>query len=101
MEKIPSALALEAEFRWDDLGGWPATGQYLPQDSSSNASNIPLHQIDASGNVVFSTNPAQQVALLGVSDLIVVNTGDAILVCPKDQSERLREVVSILPDDLK
>ncbi len=101
MEKIPSALAVEAEFVWDDLGGWPATGQYLPQHPSSNASNIPLHQIDASGNVVFSTNPAQQVALLGVSDLIVVNTGDAILVCPKDQAERLREMVNILPDHLK
>ena len=101
MEKIPSALAVEAEFVWDDLGGWPATGNYLPPYAGSNASNIPLHQIDASGNVVFSTNPTQQVALLGVSDLIVVNTGDAILVCPKDQSERLREMVSILPDHLK
>jgi mannose-1-phosphate guanylyltransferase len=101
MEKIPSALAVEAEFDWDDLGGWPATSQYLPQTAGSNASNVPLHQIDASGNVVFSTNPGQQVALLGVSDLIVVNTGDALLVCPKDQSERLRELVNILPHQLR
>ena len=101
MEKIPSALAIEAEFEWDDLGGWPATSQYLPQNAGSNASNIPLHQIDASGNVVFSTNPTQQVALLGVSDLIVVNTGDALLVCPKAHSERLRELVQILPQHLR
>jgi mannose-1-phosphate guanylyltransferase len=101
MEKIPVAYAVEAGFAWDDLGGWPATGQYLPLQSGGNSSNIPVHSVDAAGNVIFSNQPGQQVALLGVSDLIVVNTGDALLVCPKQDSERLRELVAKLPASLR
>jgi mannose-1-phosphate guanylyltransferase len=101
MEKIPEAFAVEAGFEWDDLGGWPAVGDYLPLQKEGNASNVPVHSIDASGNVVFSNQPSQQVALLGVTDLIVVNTGDALLICPRSESERLRELVGKLPVSLR
>ncbi len=101
MEKLPDTLAVEADFPWDDLGGWTAAGKYLPEDPQGNASNVSLQTCDAHGNIVFSTNPSQHVALLGVEDLIVVNTGDALLVCPKNQSERLREIVGALPPALR
>lgn len=101
MEKIPVAYAVEAGFAWDDLGGWPAVGQYLALREGGNASNVPVHALDASGNVVFSDQPTQQVALLGVSGLIIVNTGDALLVCPQEESERLRELVGRLPQPLR
>jgi mannose-1-phosphate guanylyltransferase len=101
MEKIPVAYAVEAGFAWDDLGGWPAVGQYLAIQEGGNSSNVPVHALDASGNVVFSNQTAQQVALLGVSGLIVVNTGDALLICPQDESERLRELVGNLPSALR
>ena len=74
MEKLPGALAIDADFAWDDLGGWASAGKYLPQDADDNASNTPIQTLDACGNIVFSTDPAQHVALLGVSGLIVVNT---------------------------
>lgn len=101
MEKIPEAYAVEAGFAWDDLGGWPAAGQYLPVQDGGNSSNVPVHAVDSAGNVVFSSQPDQQVALLGVSGLIVVNTGDALLICPQAESERLRELVSKLPASLR
>ncbi|MEK0446753.1 MAG: hypothetical protein RLZZ399_2074 [Verrucomicrobiota bacterium] len=101
MEKLSGALAVEAEFAWDDLGGWPAAGKYLPSDMDGNASNASLQSKDSRGNIVFSTDPNQHVALLGVENLIIVNTGDALLVCPRDQAERLREVVGSLPPSLR
>lgn len=101
MEKIPLAYAVEAGFAWEDLGGWPAVGQYLALQEGGNSSNVPVHALDASGNVVFSSQAAQQVALLGVSDLIVVNTGDALLICPQHESERLRDLVAQLPSALR
>jgi len=101
MEKLPNALAVEAQFEWDDLGGWPAAGKYFPKDAHENASNATVQSIDASGNIVFSHNPAQHVSLLGVENLIVVNTGDALLVCARDQSERLKELVATLPPHLQ
>lgn len=100
MEKLAGALAVEAEFRWDDLGGWVAAGKYYDKDDGENAANIRLQTIDATGNIVFSSDKKQVVALLGVSNLVVVNTGDALLVCAKEQAERIKELVGSLPREL-
>ncbi len=101
MEKLPDTLAVEAAFSWDDLGGWPAAGKYLPQDEAGNASNVPVQSAQSSRNIVFSSTPNQRVALLGVDDLIIVNTPDALLICPRDQAERIKEIVAALPGNLR
>ena len=101
MEKLSGVLAVEAGFDWDDLGGWAAAGKYFPVDAHGNSGNAPILSVDARNNIVFSKDSSQQVALLGVEDLIVVNTGDALLVCPRDQAERLKELVSTLPTRLQ
>jgi mannose-1-phosphate guanylyltransferase len=101
MEKLPGALAVDADFGWDDLGGWPAAGKYLPKDADNNASNTPVQTLDAHGNIVFSTDPSQHIALLGVSDLIIVNTGDALLVCAKERAESIKDLLSALPEKLR
>ena len=62
---------------------------------------MPLLSVDARNNIVFSKEGGQHVALLGVENLIVVNTGDALLVCPLDQAERIKEVVARLPAGLQ
>ncbi len=100
MEKLAGALAVEAEFGWDDLGGWVAAGKYYQKDDRDNAGNIRLQAIDSSGNIVFSSDKNQMVALVGVENLVVVNTGDALLVCAKDQAERIKELVGTLPREL-
>jgi mannose-1-phosphate guanylyltransferase len=100
MEKFSGALAVDADFPWDDLGGWTAAGKYFPKDAANNASNIPLRTLDAEGNIVFSSDPTQHVALLGVSDTIVVNTGDALLVCAKQRAEQIKQLLSSLPEHL-
>lgn len=101
MEKFSGALAVDADFVWDDLGGWLAAGKYFPKDAAGNASNAPVRSLEARGNIVFSTNPDQHVALLGVDDLIVVNTGDALLVCPRDRSEHIKQLLAGLPEQLQ
>ena len=97
MEKLSGVLAVEAGFAWDDLGGWAAAGKYFPADQEGNSGNVPILSVDARDNIVFSKEGGQHVALLGVENLIVVNTGDALLVCPRDQAERIKEVVARLP----
>jgi mannose-1-phosphate guanylyltransferase len=100
MEKLPNALAVDADFAWDDLGGWTAAGKYFPKDGADNASNTPVQSLDARGNIVFSSDPTQHIALIGVSDLIVVNTGDALLVCAKERAESIKQLLSALPERL-
>ena len=101
MEKLAGALAVEAEFGWDDLGGWVAAGKYYEKDDRGNAANIRLQTVDSSGNIVFSSDKNQVVALVGVANLVVVNTGDALLVCAKEQAERIKELVGGLPEELR
>ena len=100
MEKLPGALAVDADFAWDDLGGWTAAGKYLPGDAENNASNAPLKALDSRGNIIFSSDPNQHVALLGISDTIVVNTGDALLVCAKERAEHIKQLLASLPEQL-
>lgn len=100
MEKADRVLCVEATFDWDDVGSWLALSHYLEPQADENVSNTPLALRDASHNIVYSDQP-RQVVLLGVSDLIVVQTGDALLVCPRDRAEQIKEIVRDLPPELQ
>ncbi|MDG2125726.1 MAG: sugar phosphate nucleotidyltransferase [Verrucomicrobiales bacterium] len=99
MEKASRVLNVDANFGWDDLGSWLSLAGYLDQTSCKNASNTTLSTIDAKGNIVFSSD-GRHVALLGVSDLVVVQTPDSVLVVHKSQAEQIKKLVDILPKEL-
>ncbi|MEM6910491.1 MAG: mannose-1-phosphate guanylyltransferase [Verrucomicrobiota bacterium] len=99
MEKADHVLNLEATFDWDDVGSWLSVGKYLP-DQDGNATNQPLKQIDSGDNIVFNAE-SQTIALLGVQDLIVVNTGDAVLVAHKSKADGIKKIVEQLPQELR
>jgi mannose-1-phosphate guanylyltransferase len=100
MEKASRVLVVEAGFDWDDVGSWTAAAKYFETDENGNAGNAPLKAIDAGGNVVFSDQPTF-VGLLGVRDLIVVRTGDALLICHKQEAERIKSLVGLVPEELQ
>ena len=89
MENASRVLVLEAGFDWDDVGSWIAVAGYLPKDEHENASNCTLTTLDARENIVFSDRPGA-ITLLGVSDLIVVQTHDATLICSRHEAERIK-----------
>jgi mannose-1-phosphate guanylyltransferase len=100
MEKADRVLMVEASFDWDDVGGWRAVASYLEQDAKGNATNSDLTTLDASSNIVFSDTPTK-VALVGVQNLIVVRTGDALLICNRHDAEKIKNVVADLPPELQ
>jgi len=100
MEKADRVLCVEASFDWDDVGSWLALAQYLTLQPDENVSNTPVSLRDATHNIVYSDHP-RRVVLLGVHDLIVVQTGDALLVCPRDRAEEIKEIVRDLPPELQ
>lgn len=100
MEKAGRVLMVEAAFDWDDVGGWIAVAKYLENDGTGNASNAPLKEIDATDNIVFSTQPTL-IALMGVHDLIVVQTADALLVCHRHEAEKIKQLVAKMPAELQ
>ncbi len=99
MEKADRVLNFEATFDWDDVGSWISVGKYLPTDEQQNAANTQLSALSSSSNIVFSDN-GKRVALVGVDDLIVVDTGDALLVARKDRADDIKKIVADLPDNL-
>ena len=99
LEKADRVLNFEATFDWDDVGSWISVGKYLPQQEGGNVSNSPMSQVQATNNIVF-TDSGKRVALVGVDDLIVVDTGDALLVARRSEADKIKNIVSGLPENL-
>jgi mannose-1-phosphate guanylyltransferase len=100
MEKADRVLMVEANFDWDDVGGWRAVSAYLAKDENKNAANCDLATLQASDNIVFSEGPTK-IALLGVHNLIIVRTDDSILVCNRRDAEKIKDLVAKLPLELQ
>ncbi len=100
LEKAPRVLMVEAGFDWDDVGSWPAIAKYFEADEMGNQSRAPLKALDSRDNIVFS-NQKSVVALVGVSDLIVVQTADALLICHRNDAEKIKHLVADLPPELQ
>ncbi len=100
MENAARVLVLEAGFDWDDVGSWIAVAGYLPKDEHENAANCPLTTVDAHANIVFSDHPGA-ITLLGVSDLIVVQTADATLICNRHEAERIKVLTAKVAPELQ
>ena len=100
MEKADRVLVVEANFDWDDVGSWSAIAKYFSKDDHGNAANCETTTIDSTNNIVFDQEGAT-VALLGVHNLIIVRTGDAILVCHRHDAEKIKDLIGKLPPKLQ
>jgi mannose-1-phosphate guanylyltransferase / mannose-6-phosphate isomerase len=79
---------------WSDLGSWDAVWNFLPKDENGNAEAGDVLKIDASNTLVHATS--RLVSIVGVSNLIVVETPDAVLVADKFRSQDVKKIVSQL-----
>jgi len=96
MEKSDKVQMLPADIGWSDLGSWSALPEVLATDELENVVvNSSAHIAIDSRRCILSGNGGV-VATIGVDDLIVVSTGDAVLVCPRDRTQELRRVVEEL-----
>ena len=99
MEKASRVLNIEATFDWDDVGSWTSVANYLEPVAGSNRSNTAVTIVESENNIIFSEE-GRRIALLGVEDLIVVQTGDAILVANRHKADDIKKIVQDLPEDL-
>src|SRR5947208_5443617 len=100
MEKADRVLMVEASFDWDDIGSWRAVSNYFKNDELRNAANCAITAVDSTNNIVFDQN-GTTIALLGVHNLIVVRTSDAVLVCHRHQAEKIKNLIGKLPPELQ
>ena len=91
---------VEASFDWDDVGSWQAVARYFQKDEHGNIANGALTALDSSDNIVFNEGETT-VALVGVHNLIVVRTPDAILICHRHQAEKIKNLLGHVPEELQ
>jgi len=97
MEKAARVHVFPIDYRWSDVGSWAALPDVHPQDEDGNTitGGGGFVSEDASDCVVYG-DPDKFTALIGVHDLIVVHSGNATLVCPKDRAQDVKHIVEQL-----
>ena len=87
-------VVVELPIKWLDVGSWPALAETLETDESGNAISAPnFVYLDSEDNIVVCDDPKHLISLIGVNDMVVVHTKDATMVCPKSESQRVKELV--------
>ncbi|WP_374357559.1 mannose-1-phosphate guanylyltransferase/mannose-6-phosphate isomerase [Pseudoduganella danionis] len=94
MEHTKHAIVVPADIGWSDVGSWSALWEVQPQDERGNTTRGDVYLDDVSGSLVRAES--RIVAVIGVQDLVVVETNDAVLVAHKDQVQRVKNVVDHL-----
>ena len=94
MERLDSIVTLPLDCGWSDLGSWEALAEVLPAGEGGNRTHGHTLAIDARDNLLYAGEGT--VAVLGVTGLVVVRTGDTVLVIPKERSQEVRRIVSDL-----
>jgi mannose-1-phosphate guanylyltransferase len=97
-EKGPARVfAIPAEIGWSDIGSWTAVHEQSSTAATQNVLAGAGHMLDAGGNFIWS--PSKFVAAIGVHNLVVVETEDALLICPRDRSQDVGKIVKWLEEN--
>lgn len=97
MEHTERAAVVPAEIGWSDVGSWDALWDVLPKDEHGNACSGDIVTLDSRNCLLRSDD--RMLAVIGAENLAVVSTDDAVLVCPRDQAQRVGELVKKLKAD--
>ncbi len=93
MEKADNVYVECTSFGWNDLGTWSALYDQSPKRENDNvAGDTPLLTYESSGNI-FAVNSDKLIVVHGLHDYIVADTGDVLLVCPKSEEQRIKQMV--------
>jgi mannose-1-phosphate guanylyltransferase len=102
MEKSDRVAVVPARFGWSDIGSWSEIFEALPRDEAGNASVGEHLELGSRDTLVISTS--RPVATIGLTDMVVIETPDVVLVCPRDRAADVKKLVESLaldPERLK
>ena len=94
MEKIPGMFAVAADIGWNDVGSWAVVHELSPQDEDGTVRPRGSLSLSSSGNMIVS--PHKFVVTVGVHNLVIVETDDALLVCARERSQEVGKTVQEL-----
>jgi mannose-1-phosphate guanylyltransferase len=94
MEKTDRLLLVPAQFEWADIGNWAELGDRVHADARGNSVEGESILVDTRGSLVLGDR--RLVAAIGLDDMIIVDTEDALLVCPRSRAQDVKKVVDAL-----
>jgi mannose-1-phosphate guanylyltransferase len=94
MERARDVWVVPADIGWSDVGSWRALSEFLTPDAQGNVVIGNQRGIDTSGCFIYTPN--KLVATIGITDLVVIETDDVVLICPKDRDQDVRKLVELL-----
>jgi mannose-1-phosphate guanylyltransferase len=96
MEGAEDVAVIPADIGWSDVGSWASLLDLLPADEDGNTVVGPHAGINTRDTLIFNRDGKRLVATIGVQDMVIVDTEDALLVCPKEREQDVREMVRLL-----
>lgn len=100
MEHARRVAVVPADMGWSDVGDWNGLGEMIEQDALGNSVRGDLLQIETTNSVIWSET-GRMVAMVGLDNIIVVDTDDALLVIDRKKSQEVRKVVDRLKEDMR
>ena len=94
MERTDRLLLVPADFEWADIGNWAELGDRVQADAHGNSVEGDTILVDTNGSLILGAR--RLVAAIGLDDMIIVDTEDALLVCPRSRAQDVRKVVEAL-----
>ncbi|MBE7564240.1 mannose-1-phosphate guanylyltransferase/mannose-6-phosphate isomerase [Acidithiobacillus sp. HP-6] len=95
MEKAPNVAVVQADFDWNDLGAWSGYGSLMAKDAQGNQVHAPDCVLVDSQNCVVQS-PDRLTAILGLQDILIVDTPDALLVADRRRDQEVKTIVEKL-----
>jgi mannose-1-phosphate guanylyltransferase len=101
MEKSDCCVILPADdLRWNDVGSWDSIFEVVPPDDRGNILiNVRHIGFDTNNSLICSTNPDRLVVTIGLDNMIIVDSGDALLICPRGESQKVKDLVKYLKEN--
>lgn len=94
IERSSDVYVVPADMGWNDIGSWDSLGCIFPTDENGNIVRANTVKIDTNNCVIYSDKCL--IATIGVEDMIIVNCDNALLICPKSEVQRVKEIVETL-----
>jgi mannose-1-phosphate guanylyltransferase len=96
MERADNVVAIKGDFGWNDVGSWDTLGSIHPPDKDGNILIAESIVIDTHESIVYSND--RLVALIGIDEIVVADSPDALLICKKNRAQEVREIVEQLKE---
>jgi len=94
MEKTTDVLVIKGDFGWSDLGTWDEV--YLSSEKNENGNATVGEHISINSKNSYIYSPNKLVATIDIQDLIIINTDDALLICKRNKSQEVKDIIDIL-----